>query len=177
MKEILTILVLLVAETTFGQSDANLFPKTNIYGNIINLTRIDSVSENMIIGNFHISDGYCGSTYRFDTSLQFKQNHHCCISDSIIDSGYWLIRANNTVVLKSSKTLSPLYVVKLNSFYFLIQQDQRQAFIKDLQETVFKVNKKKPFKRMESVTYRSFLVCQILSQKYYSKKLAKITDA
>ena len=171
MKKIFNIFGLLLTLTTFGQNENNVIPKTNVYGNIFNLTRIDTISESMILGSFYTSNGYCGSYYQFDTSLQFKQNNHCCTWDSIINNGRWQIRTNNTVVLKSNKALLTFYLIRLNNSYFLIPQDQSQIFITDLQETVIKVNKKKPFKKLEGIKYRSLLAFHILSRKYYLKEI------
>ena len=171
MKIKLTILTLLFAITTFGQLHDSLFPKSDVYGNIITLTRIDSISQNMLIGNFHTSDGYCGNTYRFDTDFQFTKNQHCCIFDSTIDKGNWLIENGTSIFLKSKNQSVQLSMVQLNNYYFLVPRRQQQTFLNDLNKTIDRVNKKRLLKKTESVAYRCFLICTILSQNYYSSKI------
>src|SRR6478735_150384 len=125
MKKALTIIALVFSTLSYGQ-----VTKEIAYKNIEGLTVTDSITWKDIVGGFYISDGIGGYNFRLDSNMTFRKIDFSCLGRFTVDSGSWRMQNRNTVILKSNKTTLYFDIVKFDNFYFFIQPNQRQKFIR-----------------------------------------------
>ena len=176
MKKNATLLIqlLLIVLSTSGQNRYYISGNTKSHNDTFEIIQVDTIKDNMIVGNFGRSDLYCGERYEFDRYFKFTQSHYCCIYDSIIHNGQWLVENNNTIVLKSNNKLFRFNLFRLRGFYFLVPENQSPIFISDAREIFSALNNKKAF-RKEVVYRKNWLLSLQLSFKYFKGTITEGT--
>ncbi len=113
-----------------------------------------------------------GDYYRLDPNMTFKKRTLGQEDFSYMDSGSWAIKDQNTLVLKSAKTMLYFDVLKTDSFYFFIPPFQRQEFVNDLKITTNKLKNAKPFMMNDKIITAAYMVGFSLSQEYLAKEIS-----
>lgn len=175
MKETFAIIVFFISTLTFGQVSENTIPSKDIYKNIGGLTLLDSLSCQDIVGDFYISNGFCGYNFRLESNMTFQKIDFCCTGRFTVDSGSWTIKDYNTAILKSKGRTLYFDIVRFDNFYFLILPTERHKFINDVKAARLKFIKAKPI-TIDNITYSvDYMIGYSLIEKYYAKEIEDST--
>ena len=178
MKEkrlLFTIISLLLCTFTFGQVSQNKIASKDIYQNVVGLVLPDSISYKDVVNGFSISNGSCGDKFQLDSNMTFKEIDFCCTGRSKVDSGSWIVKDRNIIILKSSKQTLQFDVVKFDNFYFFIQPSQRQRFTDDIISMRLKYKNAKPVTIDNRIYTVDYLIGISLIKKYYVKEIDDTT--
>ncbi len=168
MKKNATLLIqlFLIILSASGQNRYYISGNTKLHNDTFEIIQVDTIKDNMVVGNFGRGDHYCGERYEFDRYFKFTQSRYCCIYDSTIGNGQWLVEKSNTIILISNDKLIRLCLFRLKRFYFLIPENQSPIFISDAREIFSKLSSKKAF-RKEDKDRKNWLLSLQLSSKYF----------
>jgi hypothetical protein len=143
--------------------------------NIKLITVIDSIKWTDIAEGFAISNGIYGYHIKLDSNNRFKKIDFSCMARFTVDSGSWTINNHNTFVLKSKKQTLCFDIIKFDNFYFYLLPEQKQIFLKDLQDALeLYKNFKGTFIGDQQLTAKD-LVGYLLMECYYGRDVVDVT--
>lgn len=166
MTKALTITALLISTLTLGQ-----VTREKAYRNIKGLTIVDAVSWKDIKSGFYKSDGFGGYKFHLDSNMTFQKIDFDCVARFKVDSGFWTIKDECIVVLKSNKETLTFDIVKFDNFYFFILPTERRKFVTDLERQRRQLKNSKPFVIGNKKITEDYLTGFNLVKKYFAKEL------
>jgi hypothetical protein len=165
MKIIGTTLLLFISALTFGQGlQDTLLKKLRPFS----LANKDSLT--FISGNFTISDGFGGYTYRLDSSGRFGRVDFADMGGSHVTSkGRFKLNAKQQIELTSKKERLTFNVFTFDKFSFFISPASVTEFQSDFAKAVSVFGKKPVYQAGDESYTADFMIAFSLVSKYLVK--------
>lgn len=165
-----SILLLLISAPLFGISQRKVASTVKIYESEQVLELVDFIKWEHVKDGFSFGDGHVAYFFRLDSNYTFELVESGCVTHITLDRGIWKIKDNKSLVLKSKKHRYTFDIIKFGNFLFYIMPNQRQEFVKDLQN---ERSETASYKIEESDTRynREFFMALHLQRKYYGNEL------
>jgi hypothetical protein len=162
MKSIVTILLLFISFLSFGQR-----PQDTLLTKLRPFDLSDNGNLRLLDGNFTISDGMGGFTYRLDSSGTFERVDFADIGGSFISQkGTVRLNSNKQLELVSDEETSTFDIFVFDTFAFLIKPAKISDFQKDFTKAVSSFGKKKVYVIGDETYTAKFMIAFSLMTKY-----------
>lgn len=176
MRQIFTIFILFCSTLLWGQKTLSTDITSATKSHCSKLFFIDSMKGFEVAGIYITSNGFTGYRLALNCSGTFLKTGFDCVSRSQIDSGFWQLKDGNKLLLTSVNTTISYYFFKVDNFYFIVPEHQKQKFIKDYHATEVELKNAKPFTIDSKIYSPEYLIGFSLMKKYFAKELVDLTS-
>ena len=174
MRQVLTIFLLVYSTLLLGQKNSLTDTSSKISNTPSDLLFIDSEDYN-IAGLYITSNGHTGYKIFLDNNHTFQKIGFDCISHSNVDSGQWQLKDANKLLLTSGNISKTYIFFKIDNYYFIVPEHQRQKFINDYQTLKKQLKNEKSF-IIDGKTYSAaYLISISLLKRYFAKQFDDLT--
>jgi hypothetical protein len=164
MKQGLLVILLHVSLLTFSQK-ADVIK--NATADVPKFTFLEKVGVQTLVGQLHISFGYCGTSYWLGPDFMFKETFGCCLGDTVVQTGTWGLMDDQILLVNGTKGLQKFYIVSMHRWLYFVRDSEKNDFIKTVQSLTKKY--KRRVKR-EGENSANYFLHYSIDSRFFSKE-------